>query len=119
MSDHEQRLRKKAGRQLADIIDKLGLSPHKVSKATGVYFRTVATLRTATPHLDTLRTLSVYLQGLLRDQERENVTSRADKRLRSWLRQQAAENNSAMKSLDGLDDSDSSTPADDDPHDKP
>jgi hypothetical protein len=81
LNNAERKARQRVGRHLADLLDNLGLTPHQVSKATGVYFRTIATLRVAAPHLDTLRTLSLFVQDELRKRLADAAAEKAEKRL--------------------------------------
>ena len=63
-SNSQSLARRRAGRQLAEIIKEYGLNLRKISKDTGVDIITLSNLATFTPHLTTIEKIADYLEKI-------------------------------------------------------
>lgn len=65
-SNAQSRARRRAGRNLMEIIERYELDIHQIAKDTGVDLITLENLATFTPHLRTIERVSAYLQRIAR-----------------------------------------------------
>lgn len=62
--------RRRAGRNLMEIIEHYQLDVRQIAKDTGIDLITLQNLRTFTPHLHTIERISVHLQQVARERTR-------------------------------------------------